>query len=82
MQRFFLRQHRTIASARFAGPFPATLRFEKFEIHTVFLHFSNLDLPKNFSPNLLAELYGAALENLQNKRRLLWSFSESQANNI
>ena len=60
-----LRQHRTIASARFDGSFPPILRFEKLEIlrsrwrrrsltdaacplrvHTVFLHFSNLDLTK------------------------------------
>ena len=29
-------------------------------VHTVFLRFSNLALAKNLSPNLLAELYGAA----------------------
>ena len=56
-----LGQHRAIASLRFAGSFPPILRFEKFEIHTVFLHFPNLDLTKNLSPNLLAELCGAAL---------------------
>ena len=37
------------------------LRFETFEIHTGFLRVSNLDLAKNLSPNLLAELCGAAL---------------------
>ncbi len=56
-----LRQHRTIASLRFGGSFPPILRSEKFEIHTVFLYFSNLDLTKNLSPNQLAELRGAAL---------------------
>ena len=30
--------------------------------HTVFLHFSNLDLAKDLSPDLLAELCGAALK--------------------
>ena len=56
-------QHRTIASARFGGSFPPILRFETFEIHKVFLHVSNLDLAKNLSPNLLAELRGVALKN-------------------
>ena len=37
-------------------------RFEKREIHKVFLRFSNLALAKNLSPNLLAELCGVALE--------------------
>ena len=46
----------------FSGSFPPILRFEKFEIHTVFLHFSNLDLTKNLSLNQLAELCGVALE--------------------
>ena len=31
-------------------------------VHKVFLRFSNLDLTKNLSPNLLAELCGAALK--------------------
>ena len=31
-------------------------------VHTGFLHFSNLDLTKNLSPNLLAELRGAAIK--------------------
>ena len=50
-------QHRTIASARFGGSFPPILRFEKLEIHTVFLRFSNRDLTKKLSSNLLAELF-------------------------
>lgn len=45
---------------RFDG-FSAILRLEKFEIHRVFLRFSNLDLTRNLSPNLLAELRGAAV---------------------
>ena len=56
-----LRQHRAIASARFDGSFSPILRFEKLEIHTVFLRFSNLGLAKNLSSNLLVELCGAAL---------------------
>ena len=38
------------------------LRFEKREIHKVFLRFPNLALTKNLSPNLLAELRGEALK--------------------
>ncbi len=60
--RFALGQHRILASARFGGYVPPSLRFEKIEIHTGFLHFSNLDLAKDLSPDLLAELRGAALE--------------------
>ena len=56
-----IRQHRAIASSRFDGSFPPILRFERFEIHRVFLHFPNLDLMKNLSPNQLAELCGAAI---------------------
>ena len=57
---YAFRQHRTTASTRFGGSFPPILRFEKLEIHTVFLRFSNLDLTKNLSPNLLVELCGVA----------------------
>ena len=56
----YYRQHHAIASARFAGYFPPNLRFEKREIHKVFLRFPNLALAKNLSPNLLAELRGVA----------------------
>ena len=35
-------------------------RFEKREIHKVFLRFPNLALTKNLSANLLAELCAAA----------------------
>ena len=55
-----MRQHRTIASARFAGFFPPMLRFETLEIHKVFLCVPNLALAKNLSANLLAELCVAA----------------------
>ena len=61
-QSFNLWQHRTIASSHFGGSFPPILRFEKFEIHTVFLRFSSLALTKNLSPNLLAELRSVALK--------------------
>ena len=54
-------QHRAVVSARFAGSFPPILRFEKFEIHKGCLHFPNLALTKNLSPNLLVELCVAAL---------------------
>ncbi len=65
-----LGQHRTIASSRFGGSFPPILRFEKFEIHTVFLHISTRDLRKNRLPNQLAELRGAALVICKNPQRL------------
>ena len=57
-----LRQHRTIASAGFDGPFPSQIRCEKFEIHKVFLHFRNKFVMQNSSPNLLAELCGIAIK--------------------
>ena len=37
------------------GSFPPILRFEKREIHTVFLRFPNLDLTKNLSPSTAAD---------------------------
>ena len=49
------------APARFGGSFPPIHRFEKFEIHKGYLHFPNLALTKNLSPNLLVELCVAAL---------------------
>ena len=42
--------------------FSPILRFEKREIHTVFLCFPNLALTKNLSPRLLAKSCGAALK--------------------
>ena len=47
---------------RFDG-FSPILRLEKFEIHNVVLHVSNLDPAKNLSPNLLAELCSTAFIN-------------------
>ena len=58
-----LRHHRTIVSACLAGSFPPILRFEKREIHKVFLRFPNLDLTKNPTPSHLAKLCGDALKN-------------------
>ena len=56
-----LRHHRTIVSACLAGSFPPILRFEKREIHKVFLRFPNLDLTKNPTPSHLAKLCGDAI---------------------
>jgi hypothetical protein len=56
-----IRHLRTIASAAFAGSFDLPLQFEKLEIHTGFLHFSNFDPGQNLLPNALAELCGDAL---------------------
>jgi len=50
-----MRQSHIIASAAFIGSFSPMARFEKFEIHKVFLRFSNLPLKKNLSMNALAE---------------------------
>ncbi len=68
-------QHRTITSSAFAGYFLPILRFEKIEIHKVFLHFSNLASTKNLSPNAFAELCGAA----QNHRRRNYNERKEQA---
>ena len=57
-----IRQHRTIASARFGGSFPPILRF------------SNLGLTKNLSPNLLAELCGAAIRKTAGEQLLSGCF--------
>ena len=54
-------QPRAIAASAFTGYFSPIHRFEKFEVHKVHLHFSNLVSTKNSSPNALAELCGAAL---------------------
>ena len=56
-----IRHHRTIVSACLAGAFPPILRFEKREIHKVFLRFPNLDLTKNPTPSHLAKLCGDAI---------------------
>ena len=40
--------------------FSSILRFEKFEVHKVHLHFSNLDLTKNLSPTILAAFFRAS----------------------
>ena len=48
-------------SAAFGGAFDAILRFEKLEIHKVFLPFSNLVLRHTLSPNALAHFIRASL---------------------
>ena len=48
-------------SAAFGGAFDAILRFEKLEIHKVFLPFSNLVLRQTLSPNALAHCIIASL---------------------
>ena len=53
-------QPRAIAASAFTGYFSPIHRFEKFEVHKVHLHFSNLVSTKNLSPNALAECCGAA----------------------
>lgn len=58
---FLFWQHSTIAASAFGGYFLPIHRFEKFEVHKVYLHFSNLVSTKNISPNALAKSCGAAL---------------------
>ena len=58
---FVLRQHRTMGAAGFGGSFAPIAQYEKWEIHTVFPHFSYFRLGQNLTPNLLAPLCGAAL---------------------
>ena len=54
------------SSAVDGGSFSPNLRFEKLEIHKVFLRFPNLALTKNLSVNLLAKFCDAALEIFKN----------------
>ena len=61
-QGYFLRQHRTIASASLRRLFAPLLQFEKQEIHTGFLRFPNFELGQKSCLRLLAELRGAALK--------------------
>ena len=56
-----LRQHRTIAPSSLSRLFAPLLQFQKWEIHTVFLHFRNFELEQKFWLRLLAELCGDAL---------------------
>ena len=56
-----LGQHRTIASASLSRLFAPLPQFQKWEIHTVFLHFRNFELGQKFWLRLLAELRGVAL---------------------
>ena len=58
-----LRQRRTIVPASLSRLFVPLLQFEKWEIHTVFLHFSNFELVQKSWLSLLAKLCGAALAN-------------------
>ena len=54
--RLFLSGHHNAnASAVFGGSFAPILRFEKLEIHKVFLRFPNLALTKNLSPPTLVD---------------------------
>ena len=59
---FILGQHRTIASSSLSRLFAPLLQLKKWEIHTVFLHFSNFELEQKSWLSLLAELRGAALD--------------------
>ena len=49
------------SSAVDGGSFSPNLRFEKLEIHKVFLRFPNLALTKNLSPSTLVDLIRASL---------------------
>ena len=56
-----LRQRRTIVPASLSRLFVPLLQLEKWEIHTVFLHFSNFELVQKSWLSLLVKLCGAAL---------------------
>ena len=56
-----LRQRRTIVPASLSRLFAPLLQFEKWEIHTVFLHFSNFELGQKSWLSLLVKLCGVAL---------------------
>ncbi|MBS6492883.1 MAG: hypothetical protein KH614_10165, partial [Firmicutes bacterium] len=45
-----------------AGSFSSIHRYEKLEIHKVFLRFPYLALPKNLSPSNLADLIRGSLK--------------------
>ena len=55
-------QYRTIASAILSRLFAPLPQFQKWEIHTVFLHFRNFELGQKFWLRLLAELCGVAFD--------------------
>ena len=59
----YIWQHRTIASASLSRLFAPLPQFQKWEIHTVFLHFRNFELGQKFWLRLLAELRGVAIYN-------------------
>ena len=50
------------SSAVDGGSFSPNLRFEKLEIHKVFLRFPNLALTKNLSPSTLVDLIRPSLK--------------------
>ena len=58
---YYLRQRRTIVPASLSRLFAPLLQFEKWEIHTVFLHFSNFELGQKSWLSLLVKLCGVAL---------------------
>ena len=57
-----LRQRRTIVPASLSRLFAPLLQFEKWEIHTVFLHFSNFEVGQKSWLSLLVKLCGVALK--------------------
>ena len=57
----FVRQRRTIVPASLSRLFAPLLQFEKWEIHTVFLHFSNFELEQKSWLSLLVKLCGVAI---------------------
>ena len=65
-----LRQRRTIVPASLSRLFAPLLQFEKWEIHTVFLHFSNFELGQKSWLSLLVKLCGVALKTRINRLRL------------
>ena len=58
---YFIRESLNKSPAAVVGSFSSAFRFEKLEIHKVFLRFSNLNPPKNLSTSALADLIRASL---------------------
>ena len=73
-----LRQRRAIVPASLSRLFAPLLQFEKWEIHTVFLHFSSFELEQKSWLSLLVKLCGVALgyfsENRPEKQEMSLDF--------
>ena len=58
----YIGQHRTIASSSLSRLFAPLLQFEKWEIHTVFLHFRNFELEQKILPETSCRIVRCCLD--------------------